>query len=630
MTYSRPTLERIKLNSFVNDNITYSLWKHESSNKKTLNPQPVLFIHGHDGQVEQVRSLASYMHNNGTLQYFAISAKDPYTAYHSSSILRQAVFVNDAIYKIRSLYTKQFNTEPPKVMIVGHSYGGVVARAAVFLSNHPKCAVSTIITLGTPSHRASYTPDASHDQLLQYLNQAWRASFYFQSQTCLANVTADWTCNRCVPKITLVSISGGDIDNLVPSSITNLVSSIPKPSNRSSESPTPTKLRNALRPKGGWVAFVVRSFMEEVNSTAAFTGRMLSYVGLMKKTAVNSTNTTTSASGSGKVDNDMDEFDVPPATDASQDVNTDSNTSDTATATSTSKEDVLPKDNNHTTTNTTSSVPVSMHVKRLRAISMEQWTSQMTPMHPPRILSLKTSQLAAVGFPVDHVALVWCSEVLQVVTHGLLSLSQSQSKKSQSVAATAAVTSISNHLEAITSLEKLFPVRNEFLVSSTTNTSSGTSIPSGLIEPLEATLRYDVHIKQFTKVADYEKIHFSNVLHSILFEGKYNHEKQKQKQKQNDASYNSNDSDSDSDRSSSSSSSGSILRGFSTWWSLATILYTSHLGTIFLCYVITSALMLSVPIWRGLANIHPLYPANNIYKLLSPWNGSFVMVLHFL
>jgi triacylglycerol esterase/lipase EstA (alpha/beta hydrolase family) len=140
------------------------------------------------------------MHNDDSFfQYFSLDFKESDSAHHGSSILTQAVFVNDAVEKINILY-RSMNpkgklphvpieqhsidnkipilyliglpfflniahilrscvsltcyVEPvPKVMLVGHSIGGMVARTSVVLDNHPKCAVSDIILLSSPSLR---------------------------------------------------------------------------------------------------------------------------------------------------------------------------------------------------------------------------------------------------------------------------------------------------------------------------------------------------------------------------------------------------------------------------------------------------------------------------------------------
>jgi hypothetical protein len=46
-----------------------------------------------------------------------------------------------------------------KIMIVGHSVGGIVARTAPLLDNHPTgCIVSDIVQLSSPNLRYVHTP----------------------------------------------------------------------------------------------------------------------------------------------------------------------------------------------------------------------------------------------------------------------------------------------------------------------------------------------------------------------------------------------------------------------------------------------------------------------------------------
>jgi len=44
-------------------------------------------------------------------------------------------------------------------------------------------------------------------------------------------------------------------------------------------------------------------------------------------------------------------------------------------------------------------------------------------VHSNRFLSARTSQLQGVGFPVDHAAIVWCFELLQVLSRSMRTLS---------------------------------------------------------------------------------------------------------------------------------------------------------------------------------------------------------------
>lgn len=45
------------------------------------------------------------------------------------------------------------NKYPSKIIILAHSIGGMVARTAMILTNHPHCVVNSIIMLSTPNSR---------------------------------------------------------------------------------------------------------------------------------------------------------------------------------------------------------------------------------------------------------------------------------------------------------------------------------------------------------------------------------------------------------------------------------------------------------------------------------------------
>ena len=156
------------------------------------------------------------MHNEDEyFQYFALDFNEGYSALHGSDILAQAYVVNQALHVIQNLYKSKKNlaigmlllstlaravwtsismvcikrhfTYKPlrfltlycllaflphvfffscvfafvgleanstrKIMLVGHSVGGIVARATPLLSNHPACSVREIVQLSTPNLR---------------------------------------------------------------------------------------------------------------------------------------------------------------------------------------------------------------------------------------------------------------------------------------------------------------------------------------------------------------------------------------------------------------------------------------------------------------------------------------------
>ena len=56
------------------------------------------------------------------------------------------------------------------------------------------------------------------------------------------------------------------------------------------------------------------------------------------------------------------------------------------------------------------------NVNNFAGITFEDWQRDMTPYLAPVHLSLRTSQIANVGFPVDHKAIMWCYEVVESVS----------------------------------------------------------------------------------------------------------------------------------------------------------------------------------------------------------------------
>jgi alpha-beta hydrolase superfamily lysophospholipase len=63
-----------------------------------------------------------------------------------------------------------------KVAVVGHSLGGLVARVAVLLENHPRCLVTNLVMLSTPNVAPAYAMDPSLSTLMDTTNQVCHAT----------------------------------------------------------------------------------------------------------------------------------------------------------------------------------------------------------------------------------------------------------------------------------------------------------------------------------------------------------------------------------------------------------------------------------------------------------------------
>eukprot|EP00066_Takifugu_rubripes_P021894 XP_011611160.1 PREDICTED: GPI inositol-deacylase isoform X1 [Takifugu rubripes] len=180
---------------------------------------PVLFLPGNAGSYKQARSLGSValrkaesMEGGLHFNVFTVDFNEELVALYGGSLLKQTHFLHESIKAILRLY-KHLRTPPQSVVVVGHSMGGVVARALYTLPRFNPNLVSLIITQASP-HLA---PVLSFDPYLLDFYSAVRQRWVNQANK-LRNVT-------------VLSIGGGYRDYLVRSGLTSLPCS-PKDPNK--------------------------------------------------------------------------------------------------------------------------------------------------------------------------------------------------------------------------------------------------------------------------------------------------------------------------------------------------------------------------------------------------------------
>lgn len=194
---------------------------------------PVLFIPGHWGEYKQARSLGahgthftrrshSYKYQNDVIQGLkdgTLSGKvegngeidhfiyDVYTAdfdgegagLHGSRMVRQAYFMAQSILTI----ARACNAD--QITIVGHSIGGIVAKAVPLLSPEAGQYIKTIITLASPHNGFPYAFDSSVEKFYNYVGEGNLESIEKGEKFPI-----------------IVSISGGLRDELIPPSTCGL------------------------------------------------------------------------------------------------------------------------------------------------------------------------------------------------------------------------------------------------------------------------------------------------------------------------------------------------------------------------------------------------------------------------
>lgn len=232
----------------------YSLYLYREQNKdpipnednQSLNGIPILFIPGNAGSYRQVRSIASETSNlyfddnfsnvnSKNFDFFSADFNEDFTAFHGRTILDQAEYLNQAIKFILQLYEN--NVNPPKsVIILAHSMGGVVARVMVTLPNYVPESINTIITLASPHAAAPLTFDGDILKIYSAIDRFWLAGYQDKLENDdgsgksgndkeLNNIAMERLAN-----LSLVSITGGLLDTILPADYTTLGYLVP-PSN---------------------------------------------------------------------------------------------------------------------------------------------------------------------------------------------------------------------------------------------------------------------------------------------------------------------------------------------------------------------------------------------------------------
>ena len=115
---------------------------------------PVLFIPGSAGSPRQVRSLAAEAaraEGVAALDFYTVDAYEEFTGLYGVSLMEQAEFANDAVALLLERYP-----HAEHVVIIGHSMGGVIARAMFTLPNYRPGSVRSIFTLATPHAAPPY------------------------------------------------------------------------------------------------------------------------------------------------------------------------------------------------------------------------------------------------------------------------------------------------------------------------------------------------------------------------------------------------------------------------------------------------------------------------------------------
>ncbi|KAM5581857.1 hypothetical protein ABKV19_010881 [Rosa sericea] len=280
MTYMYPTYIPIQMtSSAAAAPAKYGLYLYHEGWKtidfkehvQKLSGIPVLFIPGNGGSYKQVRSLAAESDRaykvgplertfyeearltpeeggeedmdvagfelrnqyNSRLDWFAVDLEGEHSAMDSAVLEQHTQYVVRCIHRILDQYEESFKarekegaatsvTLPKSVILVGHSMGGFVARAAVVDPLLRKSAVETIITLSSPHQQPPVALQPSYGHYFRHVNREWRKGYEVQT-----TAAGHYLSGPALSNVVVISISGGYNDYQVRTKYESLDGIVP-------------------------------------------------------------------------------------------------------------------------------------------------------------------------------------------------------------------------------------------------------------------------------------------------------------------------------------------------------------------------------------------------------------------
>lgn len=276
MTYMYPTYIPIPTPANVSStkyglHLYHEGWRKIDFNDhlKKLTGVPVLFIPGNGGSYKQVRSVAAesdrayqggplersfyqeaslslgegvdsdvtntplpYQYTS-MLDWFTVDLEGEHSAMDGRILEEHTDYVVYAIHRILDHYKESYDARvkegaaasrsPPRsVILVGHSMGGFVARAAIVHPHLRKFAVETVLTLSSPHQSPPLALQPSLGQYYALVNYAWRKGYEVQTSR-----SGHYLSDPALSHVVVVSVSGGYHDYQVRSKLQSLDGIVP-------------------------------------------------------------------------------------------------------------------------------------------------------------------------------------------------------------------------------------------------------------------------------------------------------------------------------------------------------------------------------------------------------------------
>lgn len=146
---------------FLSSLTFFPLTLHLLDRQGKFTGQPVIFVPGNAGSYEQVRSLASVAHRmfedglkDVRLDFFTLHLNEEKSGLFGQVLTTQVHFLAHCITRIQQLYASN-GEKNVSCILIGHSIGGIVARALMLEPWFDASCVQLLITLAAPHRRPS-------------------------------------------------------------------------------------------------------------------------------------------------------------------------------------------------------------------------------------------------------------------------------------------------------------------------------------------------------------------------------------------------------------------------------------------------------------------------------------------
>ncbi|KAF6153828.1 hypothetical protein GIB67_001061 [Kingdonia uniflora] len=165
------------------------------------------------------------------LDWFAVDLEGEHSAMDGRILEEHTEYVVYAIHKILDQYKESHEARlkegskiskslPKSVILVGHSMGGFVARAATVHPHLRKGSVESVLTLSSPHQSPPVALQPSLGHYFSRINQQWKAGYGIQTSHTGSSVPS-------LSHVVVVSISGGIRDYQVRSKLGSLDGIVP-------------------------------------------------------------------------------------------------------------------------------------------------------------------------------------------------------------------------------------------------------------------------------------------------------------------------------------------------------------------------------------------------------------------